>query len=63
VRLPLPADPAHRAFVVAVVCSILLHILLLGSLVWVNTFGAPIYAKKGEPLIVDIAPDKPEERG
>ncbi len=46
----------------AVVCSILLHILLLGSLVWVNTLGAPLYAKRGEPLIVDIAPDKPEEK-
>ena len=61
-RLPLPADPARRAFTVAVVCSIVLHVLLLGSLVWVNTLGAPVYAKRGEPLIVDIAPDKPEEK-
>lgn len=59
-RFPLPADPARRAFVIAVVCSVLLHILLLGSLVWVNTLGAPAYARRGEPLIVDIAPDKPE---
>ena len=61
-RLSFPADPARRAFAVAVVCSILLHVLLLGSLVWVNTLGAPLYAKRGEPLIVDIAPDKPEEK-
>lgn len=61
-RFPLPADPTRRAFVIAVVCSILLHILLLGSLVWVNTLGVPAYARRGEPLIVDIAPDKPEEK-
>lgn len=56
------ADPARRAFTIAVVCSILLHILLLASLVWVNRFDVPVYAKRGEPLIVDIAPDKPEEK-
>lgn len=61
-RFPLPSDPTRRAFAVAAVCSILLHILLLGSLVWVNTLGAPLYAKRGEALIVDIAPDRPEEK-
>ncbi len=61
-RFPLPRDPTHRAFVIAVLCSILLHVLLLGSLVWVNTLGTPPYARRGEPLIVDIAPDKPEEK-
>lgn len=61
-RLSLAEDPTRRAFAIAIVCSILVHILLLGSLLWFNTLGPPLYAKRGEPLFVDIAPDKPEEK-
>lgn len=61
-RLGLPEDPSRRALLIGVVCSILLHVLLLGSMIWVNTFGPATYVKRGEPLFVDIAPDKPEEK-
>jgi len=62
VRLPLPEDPSQRLFAIAVVCSILLHILLLGLFVGLNSMSLPLVAKRGEPLIVDIAPEKPEEK-
>jgi TonB family protein len=53
---------ARRVFIVAGVSSVLLHVLL-GLLVFVGGWwgGAPSM-KKGEPLIVDIAPEKPEEK-
>jgi len=62
IKIPFPEDPTRRAFVIAAVCSVLLHVLLLGSLIAVNTFGVPAYVKRGEPLFVDLAPDKPEEK-
>jgi TonB family protein len=62
IKIPFPEDPTRRAFVVAAVCSILLHVLLLGSLIAVNTFGAPVHVKRGETLFVDITPDKPEDK-
>ncbi|HEV8440306.1 MAG TPA: TonB family protein [Methylomirabilota bacterium] len=61
-KLPLPQDPTQRALAIAVACSIVLHVLLLGSMVWVNRFAAATPAKRGETLFVDIAPDKPEEK-
>ena len=62
-RLPLPKDPPRRALALAVVCSIFLHLLLLlPVLLGFPLFGDPVYVKRGEPLFVDIAPDKPEER-
>jgi TonB family protein len=62
VKLALPEDPARRAFAVAIVCSILLHVLLLISMVWFDRFSPSARAKRGETLFVDIAPDKPEEK-
>jgi TonB family protein len=61
-ELPLPKDPARRAMVIGIVCSVLLHLLLLGSMFRLGALGAPAYIKRGEPLLVDLAPDKPEER-
>jgi periplasmic protein TonB len=61
-KLPLPEDPKQRALVVAVLCSVLLHILLLGSIIWGNRFAPALFAKRGETLFVDITPEKPEEK-
>src|SRR5262245_35433765 len=62
IKIPWPDDPAQRAMVVAIIASILLHLVLIASLISINTFGTPSYLKRGEPLLVDIAPDKPEEK-
>ena len=52
----------RRALIIAGVCSVLLHVLL-GALALFGGLWAPEqHAKKGEPLFVDIAPDKPEEK-
>jgi len=47
---------------IAVVCSIALHLLLLSLLVVFNRFTPSFYVKRGEPLFVDIAPEKPQEK-
>lgn len=52
----------RRAFVIAGVCSVLLHVLLAAVILFGGLWSAPQYAKKGEPLFVDIAPEKPEEK-
>jgi outer membrane biosynthesis protein TonB len=62
IKIPLPEDPAKRAFVIAIVGSILLHVVLLAWLITMNPRGTPAYVKRGEPLLVDMAPDKPEEK-
>ena len=62
IKIPFPEDPTRRAQVIGIVCSILLHVVLLGSLIGVNTFGTPAHVKRGEPLFVDIIPEKPEEK-
>jgi protein TonB len=61
-RLPLPADPTHRRLLLAGLCSVLLHVLLLGAVFWVGELVPPVYVKRGEPLFVDIAPENPAER-
>lgn len=61
-RLPLPEDPIRRGLAVAILCSILLHVLLLGSLIWLPRLSSLSYAKRGEALFVDLAPDKPEDK-
>jgi len=61
-KLPLPEDPRQRALVVAIVCSVLFHVLLLGSMIWTNLFGPSLFAKRGETLFVDITPEKSEEK-
>jgi protein TonB len=62
IKIPLPEDPAKRALVIAIVGSILLHLVLLVWLITMNPRGTPAYVKRGEPLLVDMAPDKPEEK-
>ena len=62
IKIPLPEDPAKRALVIAIVGSILLHVVLLAWLITMNPRGTPAYVKRGEPLLVDMAPDKPEEK-
>lgn len=62
IKIPLPEDPAKRALVITIVGSILLHLVLLVWLVTMNPRGMPAYVKRGEPLLVDMAPDKPEEK-
>lgn len=61
IKIPLPEDPRRRALLIAIACSVLLHVALLVSLFSFDTFGTAAYVKRGEPLLVDIAPDKPEE--
>ncbi|HET8578203.1 MAG TPA: TonB family protein, partial [Methylomirabilota bacterium] len=61
--MPRLQDPPPRALAIAIVCSILLHLLLLAPVfLGFPLFGTPMYVKKGEPLFVDIAPDRPEEK-
>jgi TonB family protein len=62
VSLSLPKDPIRRGLAVAILCSILLHILLLGSFVWLPRLSRFSHAKKGEALFVDLAPDKPDDK-
>ena len=62
IKIPLPEDPAKRALVIAIVGSILIHLGLLAWLVIVNPHGTPANVNRGEPLLVDMAPDKPEEK-
>lgn len=52
----------RRGFFVAVACSILFHVLLAALVLLGGVWSEQKHAKKGEPLFVDIAPDKPEEK-
>ncbi len=60
-KIWLPTDPSRRALLVALVCSVALHALLASSVYLAGAFGPKIIAKRGEPLFVDIAPDRPDE--
>jgi len=60
--LRLPRDRAKRTLVLAIVTSVLFHLLLLGPFFVYSNFVLPTYQKRGEPLLVDIAPEKPEEK-
>ena len=43
--------------------SVLFHLLLLGPFFIYSNFVLPLtYQKRGEPLLVDIAPERPEEK-
>jgi len=58
----LPEDRTNRYLVVTVIVSVLFHILVgLGLIVGGNVEQRRIAAKRGEALLVDIAPDKPKE--
>jgi protein TonB len=60
-RIWLPRDPSRRALAIAALCSLLLHVLLGAALYWSGRLASPPIVKRGEPLFVDIAPDKPAE--
>src|SRR4029450_9499497 len=53
---------SRRALLIAGVCSVLLHVLLAALVLLGGIWSEPRQAKKGEPLFVDIAPHKPQER-
>jgi len=50
-RIPLPQDGAQRTLVLAIVTSVIFHLLLLGPLfVFPGLLLPPTYVKRGEPL-------------
>src|SRR4029079_9932346 len=56
-------DRAKRTLVLAIVTSVLFHLIFLLPFVVVpRFFMAPTYVKRGEPLLVDIATERPEEK-
>jgi len=57
----LPEDRTNRYLVVTVVVSVLLHVLVGAMLIVGGKIEQRIMGKRGEPLLVDIAPDKPKE--
>src|SRR4029453_16323499 len=54
--------PGRRALLIAGVCAVLLHVLLAALVLLGGMWSEPRQAKKGEPLFVDIAPGKPQEK-
>jgi protein TonB len=59
----LPRDRTKRTLALAIVTSVLFHLIFLVPFVVVPGFlRPPTYVKRGEPLLVDIAPEKPEEK-
>jgi len=61
--LRLPEDRASRTLVLAIITSVVFHLLLLGPFFVYGKWLLPdMYQKRGEPLLVDIAPEKPEEK-
>jgi len=62
-RIRLPKDPAQRTLALAIVTSVLFHLFLIVPFVVLPGFLRPAqYIKRGEPLMVDIAPERPEEK-
>src|SRR3972149_10542547 len=58
----LPEDRTNRYLVVTVIVSVLFHILIgAGLIVSGNIEQGKMFAKRGEAILVDIAPDKPKE--
>ena len=57
----LPEDRTNRYLVVTVVVSVLLHVLVGLLLIMGGNMEQRIVSKRGESLLVDIAPDKPKE--
>jgi TonB family protein len=58
----LPEEQAHRFLVITVVVSVMLHVLAgIALITGGNIEQRRIAAKRGEALLVDIAPDKPKE--
>ncbi|HEU4438895.1 MAG TPA: energy transducer TonB [Methylomirabilota bacterium] len=62
-RIPLPEDRTQRALGLAIITSLLFHLFVLVPFVVVPGLFQPTpYVKRGEPLLVDIAPERPEEK-
>jgi len=57
----LPEDRTNRYLVVTVVVSVLLHVFVGAMMIVGGNIEQRILGKRGEPLLVDIAPDKPKE--
>jgi len=58
----LPEDRSNRYLVVTVIVSVLFHVLIgVGLIVGGNMEQRRTFAKRGEAILVDIAPDKPKE--
>ena len=63
IRTRLPRDRAKRTLILAIVTSALFHLLFFLPFITIPGFlQSPPYVKRGEPLLVDIAPERPEER-
>lgn len=62
-RIPLPKDRTQRALALAILTSLLFHLFLFLPFVVIPGFFQPqSYVKRGEPLLVDITPERPEEK-
>jgi protein TonB len=62
-RIPLPKDQAQRTLALAIVTSVLFHLFLILPFVVIPGLLQPAqFTKRGEPLLVDIAPERPEEK-
>jgi periplasmic protein TonB len=62
-RIPLPRDRAQRTLALAIVTSVLFHLFLIVPFIVIPGFLQPAqFIKRGEPLLVDITPDRPEEK-
>ncbi|MEX2221381.1 MAG: energy transducer TonB [Candidatus Rokuibacteriota bacterium] len=62
-RIRLPQDPAQRTLALAIVTSVIFHLFLVVPFVLVPLLLQPAqYVKRGEPLLVDLAPERPEEK-
>lgn len=62
-RIRLPKDRTRRTLLLAIVTSVLFHLLVfLPIFVMPGLFLPPAYVKRGEPLLVDITPERPEEK-
>jgi len=58
----LPADPSRRRFAIGLLASVLLHVLLVALMLLGRSLAPPaVVTKRGEPLLVDIAPERKEE--
>ena len=57
----LPEDRTNRYLVVTVIVSIFFHILIFAGLIASSNIEERRIAKRGETILVDIAPDKPNE--
>ena len=62
-RIRLPKDPAQRTLALAIVTSVLFHLFLVVPFVVFPALLQPApFSKRGEPLLVDIAPERPEDK-